>query len=87
MGKGKDIKIIWGGRFEKDGRRHGQYQAERRGMTIAQIMAAIKQPNRRIRQSNDCQRYCKIFESGEAVIVAVEKDSTTYEVITCYWRN
>ena len=87
MSKRNEIKIVWGGKLEKDDRHHGQYQADRRGITLEQIMTAIQQPDKTIRQSSDCQRYFKVFESGEAVIVAVEIESSTYEVITCYWRN
>lgn len=51
------IKITWGGKLEKDGRRHGQYQAERRGMTTTQIKTTILTPDWTTKQSDDCQRY------------------------------
>jgi len=83
----EDIKIIWGGRREGNGRHHGQYQAQRRGITIEMIKKAIQHPDKTIYQSRDCKRYFKCFNIGEAVVVGVKIDSETYEVITCYWRN
>lgn len=84
--EGRDIKIVWGGKIEKDGRRHGQYQAERRNITTEQIIATILTPDQIICQSADCHRYFKTFATKTVVVVAVEIASNTYEVITCYWR-
>ncbi len=80
------MEIIWGGRVESDGRRHGQYQAERRGITVEQIQQTIELSDSTTKQSIDCVRYFKAIAGKILAVVAIEKSSEVYEIITCYWR-
>ncbi len=79
--------IHWGGTLEEDGKKHGQYQAERRGVSLNQIEQAIKSPDATVRQSSDCVRYFKQFDGRVLAVVAVSKNDDVYEMITCWWRD
>ena len=81
------MQIIWGGTLEEDGKRHGEYQATRRGVSIEQIQQTIQMPDEIVRQSVDCIRYFKHLEGRTLAVVAVQKGHTVFEVITCWWED
>ena len=58
------MEIVWGGRVEPDGRRHGERQAEFRGVTLAEIRATLEAPDRTVWQSTDCGRYFSNLRRG-----------------------
>ena len=80
------MKILWGGRLEKNGRRHSENRAIKRGISLAMIQQTIAQAEVVVIQSEDCNRYYKTFDKCLCV-VAVTKIMNRHEVITCFWEG